>query len=61
MPPRNPSELARLEEELEYHLSIVRDTNSSKKIKEHHLKLVREVENILGITGKTYNSSEFGK
>jgi hypothetical protein len=61
MPPRNPSELARLEDELEYYREKVLNHTLGKSSKELALKEVRRIENLLGFESKPYNSEEFSK
>lgn len=56
----NPSELARLEEEREYHLGEVKNLMLSKATKAWHLEQLRTIERQLGVTSGDYNSSDFG-
>lgn len=55
MAPRNPSELARLEEELKFALAEAHDERFPKKYREACLRDARKIEKILGIEGKKYN------
>lgn len=59
MPPRNPSELARLEDEREYWLKKVKDLSLSRRSREVFLMNLRNVEARLGIKGENYNSEKF--
>ena len=56
--PRNPSELARLEDELEYWREKVKDLNYSKRTRESFLCNVRHLEKQLGIESQPYNSEK---
>lgn len=60
MPPRNPSELARLEAEREDLLTKIKNPSVGKSSKEALLRELRSVERTLGISGQPYNSSAFG-
>ena len=55
---RNPSEMARIEEEYEYAVSkfILAKTKSAK---ETLLREIRQLEKQLGIENSNYNSSDF--
>jgi hypothetical protein len=57
--PRNPSEVARLYDELEYWTEIAKSSNYSKSQREEALTNVRGIERQLGIDSKPYNSSAF--
>jgi hypothetical protein len=77
MPPRNPSELQRLEEERQDILDILKSgkfpyrvavdyptvvlDKGTKSIKEALLRELRTIEATLGIESVPYNSTEFGK
>lgn len=61
MPPRNPSELARLEDEYQYWMAKVLNHSLSKSSKAEALVEVRKLEKLLGIEGNNYNNNEFGK
>ena len=54
---RNPSEMARLYEELEYHKSFLLSLKTAKSDKEYHLAQIRKIEANLGIEGSPYNGS----
>lgn len=54
--PRNPSELARLEDEIEYYRSKVFDYNLSKTSREAALAEVRKRERLLGRKDENYIS-----
>jgi len=54
MPVRNPSEIARLEEELSELWSQFEEFDR-KPQKENILRQIREIENILGIAHQPYN------
>lgn len=58
MPPRNPSEYARLEVELA-ELKTELQGYYPKAHKASLIRQVREIERILGIESKPYNSEEF--
>lgn len=53
----NPSELARLEDEIEYYRTNLKEGIHSKRTKEWLLKQIREREAILGIPSKPYNGN----
>ena len=53
--PRNPSELARLEEELKFAKAEANDLRFPKEYREACLRDVRKLEATLGIEGKGYN------
>jgi len=53
--PRNPSEIMRLYDELEYWQSKVANLSSPKSSREEALAQVRNIERILGIERKPYN------
>jgi hypothetical protein len=57
--PRNPSELARLEEEWAELHDMIKDCRMSKSSKEALIRGLRQVERKLGLESKDYNSSEF--
>lgn len=59
MAPRNPSELARLEDEREYWYKKVKDLTLSRRSREVCLMNLRNVEARLGIESKDYNSPDF--
>ena len=63
MPPRNPSELARLEEELADLFEQIKDGTKfyPKARKEEILRQIRQIEEQLGMKSVPYNSSEFGQ
>jgi hypothetical protein len=61
MAPRNPSELARLEDDLKYYKKQVASGVHHKKTKEALLRRVRDIEGTLGIESKPYNSDEFSR
>lgn len=48
MAPRNPSELARLEEELKEHYKEARDLRYPKGYRDEHIRDARKIEKILG-------------
>jgi hypothetical protein len=54
---KSPSELARMEEELEYYKSHL--TGQSKSAKEHALREIHKLERQLGLESKPYNSTDF--
>lgn len=56
---RNPSELQRLQEELEYAKSIVKNPTNGKSTKEKWLREVRVLERTLGLQGENYNGGKF--
>jgi hypothetical protein len=58
-PPRNPSELERLEQERRYWKNAIKHNIGSKSTKEYMLRELRKVEEALGIESKPYNSNEF--
>lgn len=60
MPIRNPGEIARYEDELEYLKAELRGYKV-KSVKEKILGEIRYIESILGIDSKPYNSEEFSK
>jgi hypothetical protein len=53
--PRNPSELARLEEELKFAEAEAYDLRFPKAYREGCLRDVRKIQKILGVEGKKYN------
>lgn len=53
----NPSELARLEDEIKYYRDNLKHGNHGKRTKEWLLKQIREREAILGIESKPYNGN----
>lgn len=53
--PKNPSELARLEEELKFAKAEAYDLRFPKGYREACLRDVRQLEKALGIEGKSYN------
>jgi hypothetical protein len=53
--PRNPSELARLEEELAFCEAAAYNLALSKSSREQYLRDVRRLQAVLGIEGKGYN------
>ncbi len=53
--PRNPSELARLDDELQYWKGILSSVRSLKSDKENALRHVRKIERELGLESKPYN------
>lgn len=55
--PRNPSELARLEEELKFARAEAYDLRFPKAYREGCLRDVRKLEAALGIEGKKYNGN----
>jgi hypothetical protein len=56
MPPNNPSELARLEEELEDLTdALFASPPKTKADKEQLLREIRWIEDVLGIESKNYN------
>lgn len=57
--PRNPSEIARLEDERRYWRDAIRHNVGSKRTKEYMLRELRKVEEALGVESKPYNSNEF--
>lgn len=57
--PRNPSELARLEDERDYWRNNLKHHVGSRNSKEYILRQLRDVERQLGIESKQYNSNEF--
>jgi hypothetical protein len=57
--PKNPSELARIEDELRYWKNNLKHHVGSKSTKEYILRQIRQCEAQLGIEGKDYNSNEF--
>jgi hypothetical protein len=59
--PRNPSELARVQDELEYWKNNLKHHVGSKKTKEYILRQIRQCEVQLGLPSKNYNSNEFFK
>jgi hypothetical protein len=62
--PRNPSELARLEEERIDIINKIHRTKPfplTKSVKEGLLRELRAIERQLGIKGLPYNSEEFGR
>ncbi len=54
---RNPSELARLDDEREYWTEKVRNLGLSKSSREAALAELRKIERQLGIRGKNYNGT----
>ena len=60
MAPRNPSELARLEDELQFFKDAAKNPNRTKAAKEAALREVRRIEGILGFESVPYNSIDFG-
>jgi hypothetical protein len=59
MVPRNPSELARLEDEREYWYAKVKDKSLSKVSKQVALMNLRNIEARLGYEGDNYNTGNF--
>jgi hypothetical protein len=57
--PRNPSELARLEDEYEYWATKVLSQTTPKADKQHALIELNKVAKQLGIEHPSYNSTEF--
>jgi hypothetical protein len=57
--PRNPSELARLEDEYEYWAAKVLSNTTPKGDKEKALIEMRKIEKQLGYRSIDYNSTEF--
>ena len=55
----NPSELARVEDELKYWRHNLKHHVGSKSTKEYILRQIRQCEATLGIESKPYNSNEF--
>lgn len=55
----NPSEYARLEDELEYYKAITKNPAMPKGAKEEALREVRKLEDALGIKGANYNGGSF--
>lgn len=55
MPPRNPSELARLEEEVKYWRNNIKHHIGSKKTKEYILRQLRAAEDALGAEHMPYS------
>lgn len=55
----NPSEYARLEDELEYYKAIVKNPAMPKSAKEEALREVRKLEDALGTKGESYNGGSF--
>lgn len=53
--PRNPSELARLEQELTFFLAKAYDLRFPKSYREEQLREARKIERILGVEGENYN------
>lgn len=53
--PRNPSEIARLEEELKFAKAEAYDLRFPKEYRESCLRDVRKIEAALGIEGEKYN------
>jgi hypothetical protein len=53
--PKNPSELARLEAELDYAWERLTKGYHSKSTKEHILREIRTLEDTLGLEHKPYN------
>ena len=51
----NPSELARLEDELEYYRDLFKTKCNSKSAKENVLRKIRILEVQLGLDHKPYN------
>jgi hypothetical protein len=56
--PRNPSELARLEEELKFARAEANDLRFPKGYREACLRDVLKLEAALGIEGKNYNGKK---
>ena len=54
MPPRNPSEFARLEEELGYWIGKATNLSLCKSDREHSLREIRQLEDALGLEHKDY-------
>ena len=52
---RNPSELARLEDEYNYYLKRAHNLSLGKSTREDALRECRKLEAQLGIAGKNYN------
>jgi hypothetical protein len=52
---RNPSELARLEDELEFTKTVLWSKANSKTAKEAVLRKQHDLERMLGIDSKPYN------
>lgn len=59
MAPRNPSELARLEDEREHWYEKVKDKSLSKAAKQVALLNLRNIEARLGYEGEDYNTGAF--
>lgn len=59
MPPRNPSELTRLEAELEFCRDSLKNGYHSKATKEYLLSEIRRLEATLGLESAPYNSNDF--
>lgn len=57
--PRNPSELARLEDEYQYWAAKVLSQTTSKSVKEEALIEMRKLEKQLGYQSIDYNTTEF--
>jgi hypothetical protein len=53
----NPSELARIEDELKYWRNNLKNGIHSKSTKEYLLKQIRKCEATLGIESKPYNGN----
>lgn len=59
--PRNPSEIARLEHELDHWKEYLSRKDIGKMSKEYALRELRVVAKELGISVPDYNSPAFGK
>jgi hypothetical protein len=59
MAPRNPSELARIEDELKYWKNNIKHHVGSRSTKEYILRQIRRCEEELGLESKDYNSNGF--
>lgn len=56
---RNPSELARIEDELKYWKNNLKHHIGSRNTKEYILRQIRACEEALGLESKPYNSGDF--
>jgi membrane-anchored protein YejM (alkaline phosphatase superfamily) len=59
--PRNPSELARIEDELSFYVNSLLNGIHSKKTKDYLIENIRKREAQLGLAGEDYNSPNFRK